>query len=156
MFLKKNQSAPRPSEHPPVKTFMFYFILFFILVRKNPVYRDSNSCPNVLEGPRLSYRGELVFYQTYPKTIDSSRPLLSRVTPGRHAPIDCSLPLYYKHFSMAVTLGASRFIGLGISLPISSIHGYVTLSLNGRVYSLGMQVSYQTCPRVISLHPPKW
>ena len=110
---------------------MFYFIFNFVLV-------------------------ELVSYQTYPKAIDSSRPLLSQVTPGHHAPIDYSLPLYYKLSPTAVTLGASRFTGLGISLPISSVHGYVTLSLNGRFYSLGMQVSYQTCPRAISLHPPKW
>ena len=110
------QSAPRPSEYPPVKTFMFYFILFYFS------------------------RARLL----YPKAIDSSRPLLSQVTPGRHAPIDCSLPLYYKLFPMAVTHRASRFTGLGISLPISSIHGYVSLSLNGRFDSLGMQVSYQT------------
>ena len=47
-------------------------------------------------------------------------------------------------FPMPVTLGATGFTGLGISLPISRIHGYVTLSLNGRFYSLGMQVCYQT------------
>ena len=62
------QSAPRPSEHTPVKTFMFYLNLF-----------------------KFS-RARLL----YPNTIDSSRPLLSQVTPGRHAPIDWSLPLYYK------------------------------------------------------------
>ena len=55
----------------------------------------------------------------YPKAIDRSRPLLSQVTPGRHAPIDWSLPLYYK------------------DSPACS-------HLNGRFYSLGRQVSYQT------------
>ena len=61
----------------------------------------------------LSYRGELVSYQTYPKTIDSSMPLFSQVRPRRHAPIDGSPSLYHK------------------PLPISiySIHGYVMLSL---------------------------
>ena len=129
---KKKTERGRPSEHPPIKTFyvLFYFYFHFLV--------------------------ELVSYQTNPKAIDSSRPLLSQVTPGRDAPIDCSLPLYYKLFPVAVMLGANRFTDLGISLPISSIHGYVTLSLNGRFYSLGMQVSYQTCPRAISLHPPKW
>ena len=84
--------------------------------------------------PGFTSLGRLVCYQTYPKAIDSSLPLLSQVTPGRHAPIDGSLPLYHKLFSMAVTPGTSRFTGLGISLPISSIHGHVTPSLNGRIY----------------------
>ena len=34
MFLTKNQSTPRPSEHRPVKKFMFYFIFIFYFSEK--------------------------------------------------------------------------------------------------------------------------
>ena len=42
--------------------------------------------------------------------------------------------LNHKLFPVAVTPRTSRFAGLGIFLPISSIHGHHTTSLNGRIY----------------------
>jgi hypothetical protein len=96
--------------HSPLVGHLIYIFLILIFIPFTGIRTHGPICQKVTR-LLLSYRGELVSYQTYPKTIDSSRPLFSQVTPGRHAPIDGSPPLYHK------------------PLPISSIHGYVTLSL---------------------------
>ena len=76
--------------------------------------------------PGFTSLGMLVYYQTYPRTIDGSLPLfsqvvegspplLSQVTPGRHM---CLNP---KLFPVAATPGTSRFTGLGIFLHMGTI-----------------------------------
>ena len=83
--------------------------------------------------PGFSSLGVLVYYQSTVRCLSFHKSSEVRLLSG-HKSCPGVMCLNHKLFPVAVTPGTSRFTGLGIFLPISSIHGHDTTSLNGRIY----------------------